>query len=206
MRGTPRTIRGRSVRRRRVIQRGSSRALARNDVVRLQQVSPETRHGDRRFVEVDHHQVDLLLIATALAAGPVEAVSRPSPVLPVIAARSGCCVTPTDAARTPTSLFPGWPCSLVTALETGRSSWTAPLDARRLAPGDNAASVTAGLTRADHPPTGTGVPRHYKTRKMPPGAADAYQRRRDSAVEIITASADAPPGDPGSPISAGQRL
>jgi hypothetical protein len=42
---------------------------------------------------------------------------------------------------------PGWPYSLVTALETGRSSWTAPLDIRRLAPGDDAATVTAAQLR-----------------------------------------------------------
>uniref|UniRef100_A0AAU3GXV9 Transposase n=1 Tax=Streptomyces sp. NBC_01401 TaxID=2903854 RepID=A0AAU3GXV9_9ACTN len=34
---------------------------------------------------------------------------------------------------------PGWPYSVICALETGRSSWTAPLDALRLAPGDDAA-------------------------------------------------------------------
>jgi hypothetical protein len=36
---------------------------------------------------------------------------------------------------------PGWPYSIVCALEPGRSSWTAPLDARRLAPGDDAATA-----------------------------------------------------------------
>jgi DDE superfamily endonuclease len=35
----------------------------------------------------------------------------------------------------------------VVALETGRSSWTAPLDAVRLAPGDDAATVTAAQLR-----------------------------------------------------------
>jgi hypothetical protein len=44
-------------------------------------------------------------------------------------------------------MIPGWPYSVVCALETGRSSWTAPLDARRLAPGDDAATVTAGQLR-----------------------------------------------------------
>jgi len=39
-------------------------------------------------------------------------------------------------------MIPGWPYSVVSALETGRSSWTAPLDAVRLAPGDDAATVT----------------------------------------------------------------
>ncbi|MFE5947969.1 NF041680 family putative transposase [Streptomyces sp. NPDC056480] len=42
---------------------------------------------------------------------------------------------------------PGWPYSMIRALETGRSSWTAPLDALRLAPGDDAATVTARQMR-----------------------------------------------------------
>ena len=44
-------------------------------------------------------------------------------------------------------MVPGWPYSIVCALETGRSSWTAPLDAQRLAPGDDAATVTATQLR-----------------------------------------------------------
>ncbi|WP_203823218.1 NF041680 family putative transposase, partial [Paractinoplanes ferrugineus] len=44
-------------------------------------------------------------------------------------------------------MIPGWPYSLVTALETGRSSWTAPLDVRRLGPGDDTATVTAAQLR-----------------------------------------------------------
>jgi hypothetical protein len=42
---------------------------------------------------------------------------------------------------------PGWPYSVITALEPGRSSWTAPLDAIRLSPGDDAAQVTARQLR-----------------------------------------------------------
>ncbi len=42
---------------------------------------------------------------------------------------------------------PGWPYSVVVALEGGRTSWTAPLDARRLAPGDDSAAVTAQQLR-----------------------------------------------------------
>ncbi|MEV6719285.1 NF041680 family putative transposase, partial [Lentzea sp. NPDC051208] len=45
------------------------------------------------------------------------------------------------------AMVPGWPYSVVVALEAGRGSWTAPLDAVRLAPGDNAASVTARQIR-----------------------------------------------------------
>lgn len=44
-------------------------------------------------------------------------------------------------------MVPGWPYSFVVALETGRSSWTAPLDVVRLSPGDDAATVTAGQLR-----------------------------------------------------------
>ncbi|MDH6628363.1 hypothetical protein M2271_006195 [Streptomyces sp. LBL] len=44
-------------------------------------------------------------------------------------------------------MIPGWPCSWIVALETGRSSWTAPLDAVRLRPGDDLAAVTADQVR-----------------------------------------------------------
>jgi hypothetical protein len=62
-----------------------------------------------------------------------------------------------DAATSPERLFchvygrgrsadqfiPGWPYSFVAALETGRSSWTALLDALRLGPADDVAEATA---------------------------------------------------------------
>jgi hypothetical protein len=44
-------------------------------------------------------------------------------------------------------MIPGWPYSLVAALEPGRSSWTLPLDAVRLGPADDATGVTAGQVR-----------------------------------------------------------
>lgn len=40
-------------------------------------------------------------------------------------------------------MVPGWPYFLVAALETGRASWTALLDAVRLRPGADVAAVTA---------------------------------------------------------------
>ena len=66
-----------------------------------------------------------------------------------------------DAAASPERLFchcyargkgnaqmiPGWPYSLVAALEPGRTSWTLPLDAVRLGPADDATEVTAGQVR-----------------------------------------------------------
>lgn len=44
-------------------------------------------------------------------------------------------------------MIPGWPYSFVAALETGRTSWTAILDAIRLGPADDATAVTAGQLR-----------------------------------------------------------
>lgn len=46
-----------------------------------------------------------------------------------------------------TIMVPGRPYSMVVALESGRSSWTAPLEAVRLAPGADAATVTARQVR-----------------------------------------------------------
>ena len=44
-------------------------------------------------------------------------------------------------------LIPGWPYSFVAALEPGRTSWTALLDAVRLGPADDATAVTAEQLR-----------------------------------------------------------
>src|SRR6516164_9804115 len=44
-------------------------------------------------------------------------------------------------------MIPGWPYSVVAALESGRTSWTTVLDAVRLGPADDAAEVTAGQVR-----------------------------------------------------------
>jgi hypothetical protein len=44
-------------------------------------------------------------------------------------------------------MVPGWPYSIVAALETGRTSWTALLDAIRLAPGADVAAVTTAQIR-----------------------------------------------------------
>jgi hypothetical protein len=51
-------------------------------------------------------------------------------------------------ARNTSQLIPGWPYSFVAALEPGRTSWTALLDAVRLGPADDATVVTANQLRA----------------------------------------------------------
>ena len=69
----------------------------------------------------------------------------------------GCARTPRPArtvfchvygrAKGNAQLIPGWPYSFVAALETGRTSWTAMLDATRLGPIDDATAVTATQLR-----------------------------------------------------------
>jgi hypothetical protein len=49
--------------------------------------------------------------------------------------------------RNAAQLIPGWPYSFVAALETGRSSWTAILDAVRVTPADDLTVVTAAQVR-----------------------------------------------------------
>jgi hypothetical protein len=44
-------------------------------------------------------------------------------------------------------MIPGWPYSVVAGLESGRTSWTAVLDAVRLGPGDDLTEVTAAQVR-----------------------------------------------------------
>lgn len=46
-------------------------------------------------------------------------------------------------AKGTSQMIPGWPYSIVAALETGRTSWTAVLEAVRLGPDDDATAVTA---------------------------------------------------------------
>ena len=44
-------------------------------------------------------------------------------------------------------MIPGWPFSVIAALEPRRTSWTAVLDAVRLGPDDDEAEVTAAQVR-----------------------------------------------------------
>jgi len=50
-------------------------------------------------------------------------------------------------AKGSSQMIPGWPYSIVAALESGRTSWTAVLDAVRLGPDDDATQVTAAQLR-----------------------------------------------------------
>ncbi len=50
-------------------------------------------------------------------------------------------------AKGTSQMIPGWPYSIVAALESGRTSWTAVLDAVRLGPHDDATDITATQLR-----------------------------------------------------------
>ena len=62
-------------------------------------------------------------------------------------ARAAVLPRSTAAAKGNAQMIPGWPYSFVAALETGRTSWTAVLDAVRLGPADDATAVTAAQLR-----------------------------------------------------------
>lgn len=102
-------------------------------------------------------RIDVNRLRTALAAVPVP---RAADGRIVLAVDVTCWLRP-EAHTSPQRVLchtygrtkdthigvPGWPYSMVVALESGRHSWTAPLDARRLRPGDDAATVTADQLR-----------------------------------------------------------
>lgn len=113
-------------------------------------------HGSS-YAALADGRIDIERLRTALAAVPLP---RAADGRLVLAVDVTCWLRP-DAHTSPERILchtygrgkdqhimiPGWPYSFVVALETGRSSWTAPLDAVRLAPGDDAATVTAAQLR-----------------------------------------------------------
>ncbi|WP_198654489.1 transposase [Nocardia aurea] len=60
-------------------------------------------------------------------------------------------VTCTGGQRAPRSSSPGWPYSFVASLESGRTSWTAMLDAIRLRPEDDAYGTVTACRDRLHP-------------------------------------------------------
>jgi hypothetical protein len=123
-------------------------------LVELSQVGEHRRGHGSLYAALARGQLDIGRLRWALAAVPLP---RTADGRLVLAVDVTCWLRP-EAHTSPQRvlchtygrgkdqhlMIPGWPYSMVCALETGRSSWTAPLDARRLAPGDDAATVTAG--------------------------------------------------------------
>lgn len=107
------------------------------------------------YAAVAHGRVDTGRLRLALAAVPLP---RAADGRLVLAVDVTCWLT---ARRPPQRILchtygrgkdqhipvPGWPYSILCALEPERSSWTAPLDALRLTPGEDTATVTARQLR-----------------------------------------------------------
>jgi hypothetical protein len=126
-------------------------------LVELSLVGEHRRGHGSLYAALARGRLDVNRLRTALSAVPLP---RAADGRLVLAVDITCWLRP-DAHTSPERILchtygrgkdqhimiPGWPYSFVVALETGRSSWTAPLDAVRLAPGDDAAAVTAGQLR-----------------------------------------------------------
>jgi hypothetical protein len=121
-------------------------------------LAPEYRRGHGALYDaVNAGRIDLVRLRAAIGALPLPRAADGRIVLAVDVSNW---LRP-DAATSPQRLFchvygrgrsadqfiPGWPYSFVAALEAGRTSWTALLDAVRLTPADDATAVTAAQLR-----------------------------------------------------------
>jgi len=121
-------------------------------------LAPEHRRGHGALYDaVNQGRIDIGRLRRAVAGPPLP---RAADGRLVLAADVSNWLRP-GAATSPERLFchvygrgkgqaqmiPGWPYSVVAALERGRTSWTAVLDAVRLGPGDDEAAVTAAQVR-----------------------------------------------------------
>ncbi len=121
-------------------------------------LAPEHRRGHGALYDaVNHGRVDIGRLRRSLAGLPLP---RAADGRLVLAADVSNWLRP-GAATSPERLFchvygrgkgqaqmiPGWPYSVVAALEPGRTSWTAVLDAVRLGPDDDETEVTAAQVR-----------------------------------------------------------
>jgi hypothetical protein len=121
-------------------------------------LAPEHRRGHGALYDaVNHSRIDIARLRRSLSGLPLPRAAGGRLMLAVDVSNW---LRP-DAATSPERLFchvygrgkgqaqmiPGWPYSVVAALEPGRTSWTAVLDAVRLGPGDDATEVTAAQIR-----------------------------------------------------------
>jgi DDE superfamily endonuclease len=121
-------------------------------------LAPEHRRGHGALYDaVNHGRVDIARLRRSLAGLPLP---RAADGRLMLAADVSNWLRP-GAATSPERLFchvygrgkgqaqmiPGWPYSVIAALEPGRTSWTAVLDAVRLGPDDDETEVTAAQVR-----------------------------------------------------------
>ncbi|WP_199820670.1 transposase, partial [Streptomyces sp. NRRL F-2664] len=116
-------------------------------------LAPEHRRGHGALCGgLNQGRIDVARLRRALAGVPLPRARRTAGSCWRWMSRRGCCRTPTRVPTGPSAtpsagvgkhqMVPGWPYSVVAALESGRTSWTAVLDAVRLQPGADVAAVT----------------------------------------------------------------
>ena len=121
-------------------------------------LGPEHRRGHGALYDaVNHGRIDIGRLRRSLAGLPLPRAADGRLVLAVDVSnwlRPGAVTSPGrlfchvyGRGKGQAQMIPGWPYSVIAALEPGRTSWTAVLDAVRLGPDDDEAEVTAGQVR-----------------------------------------------------------
>src|SRR5512142_3051692 len=121
-------------------------------------LAPEHCRGHGALYDaVNHGRADLGRLRRSLAGLPLPRAADGRLVLAVDVSnwlRPGAATSPERLfchvyrrGKGQAQMIPGWPYSVIAALEPGRTSWTAVLDAIRLGPDDDEAEVTAAQVR-----------------------------------------------------------
>ncbi len=121
-------------------------------------LAPEHRRGHGALYDaVNHGQIAIGRLRRSLAGLPLPRAADGRLMLAVDVSswlRPGAATSPQrlfchvyGRGKGQAQMIPGWPYSVIAALEPGRTSWTAVLDAIRLGPDDDEAVVTAAQVR-----------------------------------------------------------
>jgi len=121
-------------------------------------LAPEHRRGHGALYDaVNHGRIDIARLRRSVAGLPLPRAGDGRLMLAVDVSnwlRPGAATSPDrlfchvyGRGKGQAQMIPGWPYSVVAALEPGRTSWTAVLDAVRLGPDDDEAEVTAAQVR-----------------------------------------------------------
>jgi len=121
-------------------------------------LAPEHRRGHGALYDaVNQGRIDIRRLRRSLAGLPLPRAADGRLMLAVDVSnwlRPGAATSPArlfchvyGRGKGQAQMIPGWPYSVIAALEPGRSSWTAVLDAVRLGPDDDEAMVTAAQVR-----------------------------------------------------------
>jgi DDE superfamily endonuclease len=121
-------------------------------------LAPEHRRGHGALYDaVNRGRIDITRLRRSLAGLPLPRAADGRLVLAADVSnwlRPGAVTSPErlfchvyGRGKGQAQMIPGWPYSVIAALESGRTSWTAVLDAVRLGPDDDETAVTAAQVR-----------------------------------------------------------